>query len=60
MMSEWPIWRLVAEYHISPQEIHEKWSLSDVFKANAVLDMKHDQALAEAGKQKIKEDKDGG
>lgn len=42
MKEELEIWRLVLEGIVSLQEIEQSWSLDDVMRANALLDMKID------------------
>jgi hypothetical protein len=41
-MEEWAIWRLVTEKIATLKEIDEHWSLEDIDKANAVLDMRRE------------------
>ena len=42
MQVELPIWRLVVHRVATLQELETHWSLDDVDKANAMLDMKVD------------------
>jgi len=45
------VWRLVTEKVASLQEIDEHWCINDVFKANAMLDLKIAISDAQAKKQ---------
>lgn len=45
------VWRLVTEKVASLQEIDEHWCIDDVFKANAMLDLKIAISDAQAKKQ---------
>ncbi len=58
--AEWLVWRIIEEsgFKISRYQIETEWSLDDVFKANALLDMKQDYQTAENGLEAIKRDKD--
>lgn len=40
LLEEWPIWRLIVEDMATLKDLHETWSLSDVEKANIILDVK--------------------
>ena len=40
MQEEWPLWRLWLDKGVPIKEIQEQWTLEDVLKANAILDMK--------------------
>jgi len=53
------VWRIIKEsnYSVSRHQIETEWSLDDVFKANALLDMEQDYQTAENGLQTIKQDK---
>ena len=42
MKEELEIWRLILEGIVSLQEIEQSWSLDDVMRANALLDLKID------------------
>lgn len=48
VMREWPVWRLVIEGTATLDEIERAWSLDDVQKANAILDMRADIQRANA------------
>ena len=40
--SEWPVWRLVTERVAHLEELNRSWTVLDIAKANAVLDMRAD------------------
>lgn len=46
MEYEYPIWRIWLEGNDSFKEIAENWTLTEVIKANAILDMKYDIKMA--------------
>ncbi|MHA1169313.1 MAG: hypothetical protein ACTSRU_15920 [Candidatus Hodarchaeales archaeon] len=56
---EWLVWRIIKEsnYQISREQIETEWSLDDVFKVNALLDMEQDYQTADSGLQAMKQDK---
>jgi hypothetical protein len=39
MIAEWPLWRLVKNNMATWSELSTHWSMDDVAKANAILDM---------------------
>lgn len=41
LQTEWPFWRLVLDLKLSITEV-DKWSLNEVYRANALLDMQDD------------------
>jgi len=50
-----PIWRLIVEGVATLPELETTWSIDDVERANAVLDMREHyktNAMKEAGKKK--------
>jgi len=46
------LWRLVTEKIASLQELETNWNLDDLYKANALLDMRLD--LSEDARRRIK------
>lgn len=48
---EFVVWRLILEKVATLSEIETLWSLDDVMRANALLDMKSDIAEVERRKQ---------
>ena len=57
--AEWLIGRIIkaSNYQVSREQIETEWSLDDVFKANALLDMEQDYQTAENGLESMKQDK---
>ena len=52
MMDEWPIWRLWIADKATLADLESTWSLDDVVRACAVLDMQADmQAVEQHRKQ---------
>lgn len=47
MEYEWPIWYLVINYHIPLSEI-KTWTLDEIYKALAVVEMQKDYEKASA------------
>lgn len=56
MELEYPLWRIWIETGISVQEIMYEWTLTDVLKANAMLDMKESYKNAIQSYYKVKEE----
>jgi len=46
------LWRLITEKIASLHELETNWNLNDVYKANALLDMRLD--LSEEARRRIK------
>jgi len=51
LKDEFPIWRLVLEGIATLEELEKTWSLDDVLRAEALLDMRSDLALHENQKR---------
>lgn len=45
LKEEFAIWRLVLERMATLEEIERSWSIDDVMRANALLDMRSDLAI---------------
>lgn len=54
MSQEYIIWRLVFERVATLEELETHWSLDDVARANALLDMKNTYEAHEYNKMKAK------
>ena len=56
------VWRIIkqSKFQISRHQIETEWSLDDILKANALLDMEQDYEIADKGFQAIKQDADKG